>query len=459
MRTPARRSWRATAPKPGAPGSGWRRSPPRPRSSSRRREAERAELQEKVAELKKLGLKEGEWDELAAQHQRLAHGSSLLAGAQSSLEALSEADGACLPQLSRGREPAARAVGARRAAEGDRRHARIGRSAGGRGGARPARLRLARRSRSGGAARGRTRIEALHAAGRKYRVKPARAAGAGTGTRRCASGNWNLPRVPRRCSARWRRRKARYDAAAKKLSAKRKSGAQALGKDVTQAMQGLAMSGGRFAVSLTPLDAAGRHGRRRSRVRGRLASEPAAAAAREGGLRRRAVAHQPRDPAGRREGIAGRHAGVRRGRFGHRRRGRGNGRALAEEARRAAPGVLRHAPPAGRRAGRRAVVGVEIRRQRQGQHARSRGWTAPGGSRNWRACWAARKSPRRRASTPRNCWGNRNLDPRVRGDDVYVGRCGQFGLVQSPYSASEWPRSSKPFLRAISLWRFSISAS
>ena len=65
-----------------------------------KRESERAELQEKVAELKKLGLKEGEWDALAGQHQRLAHGSSLLAGAQSSLEALSEADGACLPQLS-----------------------------------------------------------------------------------------------------------------------------------------------------------------------------------------------------------------------------------------------------------------------------------------------------------------------------------------------------------------------
>ena len=65
-----------------------------------KREAEREELQEKVAELKKLGLKDDEWDGLAAQHQRLAHGSSLLAGAQSSLEALSEADGACLPQLS-----------------------------------------------------------------------------------------------------------------------------------------------------------------------------------------------------------------------------------------------------------------------------------------------------------------------------------------------------------------------
>ena len=66
-----------------------------------RRAAERAELEERIAELNRLGLKEGEWDALAARHQRLAHGSSLLAGAQSSLEALSEADGACLPQLDR----------------------------------------------------------------------------------------------------------------------------------------------------------------------------------------------------------------------------------------------------------------------------------------------------------------------------------------------------------------------
>ena len=63
------------------------------------REAERAELEENVRELKPLAPAEGEWAALAAEHSRLAHGSSLLAGAQSSLEALSEAEGACLPQL------------------------------------------------------------------------------------------------------------------------------------------------------------------------------------------------------------------------------------------------------------------------------------------------------------------------------------------------------------------------
>jgi DNA repair protein RecN (Recombination protein N) len=54
--------------------------------------------------------------------------------------------------------------------------------------------------------------------------------------------------------------KDRYGAAAKKLSAKRKAAAHQLGKDVTHAMQGLAMSGGRFAVSLVALDPPGSTG-------------------------------------------------------------------------------------------------------------------------------------------------------------------------------------------------------
>src|SRR6185436_6310114 len=64
------------------------------------REAERADLTERVQDLKKLAPREGEWEQVAAEHKRLQHGSSLLAGAQSSLEALTEAEGASLPQLS-----------------------------------------------------------------------------------------------------------------------------------------------------------------------------------------------------------------------------------------------------------------------------------------------------------------------------------------------------------------------
>ncbi|HTP62242.1 MAG TPA: DNA repair protein RecN [Burkholderiales bacterium] len=219
-----------------------------------RRESERAELEEKLAELKKLGVKEGEWDELAAQHRRLAHGSSLLAGAQSSLEALSEADGACLPQLS---AVASRLralsehdahlqgiVGMLESAEAQAGEAaRDLRDYASRVDLDPEALRAAEQ-----------RVETLHAAGRKYRVKPAQ-----------------LPAVEQELALRYKElelaaspealqrevaaAKSRYDTAAKKLSAKRKGAAQALGREVTGAMQGLAMAGGRFAVVLRALEA------------------------------------------------------------------------------------------------------------------------------------------------------------------------------------------------------------
>ena len=216
-----------------------------------KREAEREELQETVADLKKLDLKEGEWEELAAQQRRLAHGSSLLAGAQSSLEALSEADGACLPQLSAiaGRLRAlsehdvhlkaivemleSAEVQASEAARDLRDYAsRVDLD--------PHALREVEQ-----------RTEALHAAGRRYRVKPT-----------------ELPTLEERHLQRFRElefaaspealqrevasAQERYDSVAKKLSAKRKSASQSLGRAVTQAMQNLAMVGGRFAAELRP---------------------------------------------------------------------------------------------------------------------------------------------------------------------------------------------------------------
>jgi DNA repair protein RecN (Recombination protein N) len=219
-----------------------------------RRESERAELQVKLAELKTLVLKDDEWEALAARHQRMAHGSSLLAGAQSSLEPLSEADGACLPQLS------AVARRLRALSEHDARLMAI------------VEMLESAEAQAAEAARGlrdyasrvdldpqalrevEQRIEALHAAGRKHRVKPA-----------------ELPALEKELALRYRelelaaspealRREvaaaeARYGAAAKKLSGKRRSAAQALSKAVTEGMQQLAMKGGRFSVALRALEA------------------------------------------------------------------------------------------------------------------------------------------------------------------------------------------------------------
>ncbi len=224
-----------------------------------KREAERLDLQDKVAELKKLGPKADEWEALAAQHQRLAHGSSLLAGAQSSLEALSEADGACLPQLS----AVASRLRALSAHDGRLKNivamlesaeaqaaeaARDLRDYASSVDLDPEALRAAE-----------ARIEALHAAGRKYRVRPQElhVLEAELAQR---YRELELAASPEALQREVAAAKGRFDASAKKLSAKRRAAAQALGREVTQAMQALAMSGGRFSVSLRPLDEPGGFG-------------------------------------------------------------------------------------------------------------------------------------------------------------------------------------------------------
>ncbi|HLL13411.1 MAG TPA: AAA family ATPase, partial [Rubrivivax sp.] len=55
-------------------------------------ERERERLVWQIGELSKLGPAEGEWEQINAEHQRLANGQALLDGARSALEALSEAD-------------------------------------------------------------------------------------------------------------------------------------------------------------------------------------------------------------------------------------------------------------------------------------------------------------------------------------------------------------------------------
>ena len=224
-----------------------------------KRGAERTDLEEKVADLKKLGLKDGEWEAMAAQHQRLAHGSSLLAGAQSSLEALSEADGACLPQLS------AVASRLRALSEHDVHLGAIvdmleSAEAQAAEAARDLRDYASRIDLDPDALREvEQRIEALHAAGRKYRVKPA-ALPALEQELVLRFKELELAASPEALQREVAAAKGRFDAAATKLSVKRKNAAQALGREVTQAMQNLAMSGGRFSVSLEALDEPGSTG-------------------------------------------------------------------------------------------------------------------------------------------------------------------------------------------------------
>ena len=218
------------------------------------RQAERAELLEKVSVLDKLAPAAGEWERLAAEHQRLAHGSSLLAGAQSSLESLAEAEGASLPQL------AAVAARLRSLSEHD---ARLGEivelleSAEAQAGEAVRTLRhYASKVELDPEALSETeaRIEALHAAGRRFRVRPEELAGLAESLRTRLK-DLDLAASPEALKREVASAEGRSVAAAKRLSAKRKSTAQALSKLVSEGMQQLAMKGGRFSVALRALEA------------------------------------------------------------------------------------------------------------------------------------------------------------------------------------------------------------
>ena len=229
------------------------------RQSYAARAAERADLEDRTKELQRLALREGEWDLVSAQHTRLSHGSSLLAGAQSSLEALSEAEGAALPQLGAvasrlkalsehdtGLKPLVDLLESAQVQAGEA--VRELRHYASRVDLDPEALREAE-----------ARIEALHAAARRHRVKPQELpAHLAQLERRLAE--LELAVDPEALKREVAAACARYRSAANKLSALRAAGAQALSTPVTAAMQELAMAGGRFHVALKALEEPGATG-------------------------------------------------------------------------------------------------------------------------------------------------------------------------------------------------------
>jgi DNA repair protein RecN (Recombination protein N) len=223
------------------------------------RERERADLAAAVSDLKKLGPAQGEWEKVSAEHTRLQHGSSLLGGAQSALEALAESEGACLAQLSAvasrlrtlsqhdsGLNPVVEMLESAEAQAGEA--VRTLRHYASRVDLDPQALREVE-----------ARIEALHAAGRKHRVRPeALHQLLSDLAKRLAELELAVnPEALRREVAAAR---SGFDAACRRLTAKRRSAAEALGKAVTAAMQQLAMAGGRFSIKLNTLENAGAYG-------------------------------------------------------------------------------------------------------------------------------------------------------------------------------------------------------
>ena len=220
------------------------------------RERERADVEEQVNDLKKVSPQEGEWEKVSAEHTRLQHGSSLLGGAQSALETLAEAEGACLSQLaavanrlktlSQHDHQLNGVVEMLESAEAQASEAvRTLRQYASRVDLDPEALREVD-----------ARIETLHAAARKYRVRP-EALHEVLQDLEKRRGELELAVNPEALRREVAAAKTSFDSLCRKLSLKRRAGAEALGKAVTAAMQQLAMAGGRFSVSLRKLDEPG----------------------------------------------------------------------------------------------------------------------------------------------------------------------------------------------------------
>ena len=210
---------------------------------------ELAELRDQVRELAALAPSAEEWEPLQQEHARLSHGASILAGGEACRELLSEGELAALHQLSsvqhKLQELVAYDSGLQEALdtldeaviqleETDRFLNRYLQRAD----LDPERLNEVE-----------ARIQALHAAARKYRVRPEELpALLATWQLRMAaleSAHDNGQLQQEEAKAR-----AAYDALAQGLSSGRQQAALKLGEKISHEMQRLSLSGGRFAVAL-----------------------------------------------------------------------------------------------------------------------------------------------------------------------------------------------------------------
>jgi DNA repair protein RecN (Recombination protein N) len=216
-------------------------------------ERERERLAWQVAEVDKLAPGADEWDELNAEHQRLAHGQALLDGARAALDAVSEGELdadtllaraiAALDDVARYDGEIAGVVDVLRAAQAQVQdaahtlHAYLGRRE-------PDPQRLAELD---------ARLSAWVGLARRYRRTPAELPAllatwkAELKTLDAAADLEALERAAQTAQSAWR-------AEAKKVSTLRTKAAPRLSAAVTQAMQQLGMAGGRFEVALLPQD-------------------------------------------------------------------------------------------------------------------------------------------------------------------------------------------------------------
>lgn len=217
--------------------------------------AEQAQLQEQIGELQQLAVSAEEWESLQQEHHRLTHAADLLAGGESCRNLLGETEFAVLPQLASVRhqmQELAELDGSLREALDNLDSATI---------------QLEEADRSLNRYLQRTdldpqrleevelRIQAIHAAGRKYRVRPEELP--------VLLRDWqvraealNAAGDEQALTQREVAARQAYDAAAGRLSAGRQQAAARLDREITARMQELALAGGSFAVSLAPQEPA-----------------------------------------------------------------------------------------------------------------------------------------------------------------------------------------------------------
>ncbi len=215
------------------------------------RNAEREQLVWQAHEMEALAPHAGEWDAVQAEHSRLAHAAGLIDGVRAALDALSEADAACLAQLSataarldelKGYDASlSESLELIRSAEAQVQEAVYAlRHYGERVELDPERLAAVE-----------ARLEALHAAARKFRLPPQELHGRLTELKQrlaeleVASDLEALVKEEQHA-------RSRYFELAAQLGAGRKKAGAKLAKEVTQAMQQLALAGGKFEVALNP---------------------------------------------------------------------------------------------------------------------------------------------------------------------------------------------------------------
>ena len=248
-------------------------------SGAKELEAERDRIAWTVDELSRLAPHEGEWDEVQKEHTRLAHAASLIEGVQAAVAALTGEEGAVLGALASvaGKldaltdyDPSLKSViegvqGARiQVQEASRDLSQYLRRAD----LDPARL-----------AQVEVRVEALHSAARKFRTTPAQLhAELVRNTARLAELklSTDIEALKRELAE----AEQKYLTAGKALSTKRLRAAKKLSGQVTESMQTLALTGGKFEIGLQPLDEGGAHGLERIEflVAGHAGVEPRALA-------------------------------------------------------------------------------------------------------------------------------------------------------------------------------------